>query len=133
MKSLFFLSFYLVIITNASPITNTQTVSLIYNTTKKACFFDFWTVYIYNGIKDPIIVHVQSGDDDLGNHTLTLNNNGNWSFCQTLATLYYAYFYWNSMIVVFDVFHIHTSQRYCTRWKFRKVRRCFWILFGGSS
>ncbi|KAM0017761.1 putative plant self-incompatibility S1 [Helianthus debilis subsp. tardiflorus] len=128
MKSLFFLLFYLVIITNASQITNPQTVSLISNTTNKVCFFDYWTVFIYNGIKDPINVHVQSGDDDLGNHTLALNNNENWSFCQTLTTLFYAHFYWNSKIAFFDVFDINTSQKYCTRWKYRKERRCFWMV-----
>ncbi|KAJ0745017.1 putative plant self-incompatibility S1 [Helianthus annuus] len=86
------------------------------------------TVFIYNGIQDPINVHVQSGDDDLGNRTLALNNNENWSFCQTVTTLFYAHFYWNSKIAFFDVFDINTSKKYCTRWKYRKERRCFWMV-----
>ncbi|KAI3811809.1 hypothetical protein L1987_21541 [Smallanthus sonchifolius] len=100
------------------------------NTAKKACLFSYWTVFVYNGIKDPITVHVQSGDDDLGNHTLALNDNENWSFCEgaTFKTLFYAHFYWNSKTILFDVFDDDTSEKYCAKWKFRKERRCFWLV-----
>ncbi|KAI3775270.1 hypothetical protein L1987_49841 [Smallanthus sonchifolius] len=130
MKNLFFLFFYLVITTNASHNANNEIASPMYNTTKKACLFSYWTVFIYNGIQDPITVHVQSGDDDLGNHTLALNNNENWSFCEgaTFGTLFYAHFYWNSKTVLFDVFDADTSEKYCAKWKFRKERRCFWLV-----
>ncbi|KAL8235045.1 hypothetical protein R6Q59_021145, partial [Mikania micrantha] len=98
----------------------------------KVCGFDYWIVYIYNGINDHITVHVQSRDDDLGNHTLALNDNENWGFCEniTFKTRFYAHFYWNSKTAFFDVFDEHTSQRYCTQWKFRirRARRCFWLV-----
>ncbi|KAJ0571418.1 putative plant self-incompatibility S1 [Helianthus annuus] len=128
MKSLFFLFFYLFITTNASPIVNSQIASPISNTTKKVCMFSYWTIFIYNEIKDPIRVHVQSGDDDLGNRTLALNNNENWSFCDTFKTLFYAHFYWNSRTAFFNVYDTDTSEKYCTKWGFRKPRRCFWLV-----
>ncbi|KAL8226740.1 hypothetical protein R6Q57_016572, partial [Mikania cordata] len=86
------------------------------------------TVFIYNEIKDSITVHVQSGDDDLINHTLAFNINQNWSFCSSYKTLFYAHFYWNSRIAFFDVFDIDTSEKYCTPWNFRDERRCFWLV-----
>ncbi|KAJ0744935.1 putative plant self-incompatibility S1 [Helianthus annuus] len=130
MKSLFFLFFYLVITTNVSLIGSTQITPLISNTTKKTCLFHYWTVYIYNEIKDPITVHVQSGDDDLGNHTLATNDNQNWSFCEgvTFKTLFYAHFYWNSKIAFFDVYTEHISDTYCTEREYRKPGRCFWLV-----
>lgn len=128
MKNFLFMCFYLVITSNASKITNTQIVTPTFNKTNKLCLLSHWTVYIYNGIKDPITVHVQSGDDDLGNHTLALNDNENWSFCSWYKTLFYAHFYWQSKAVLFDVFTIDTSEKYCSTWDYRKMRKCFWLV-----
>ncbi|MFS7981657.1 putative plant self-incompatibility S1 [Helianthus anomalus] len=87
-------------------------------------------VYIYNGIKDPITVHVQSRDDDLGNQTLALNENKNWGFCELISfkTLFYAHFYWNSRTAFFDVYDAQTSLQYCQKWKMVRVRECFWLV-----
>lgn len=128
MKNLCFLFFCLVVTTNASQ--NTLQAYPIANTTNKICPWSFWTVYIYNGIDNPITVHVESGDDDLGYHTFALNENENWSFCEnfTLKTRFYAHFSWNSKTAFFDVFDDETSKRYCTQWKFRKPRKCFWLV-----
>ncbi|KAJ0790078.1 putative plant self-incompatibility S1 [Helianthus annuus] len=130
MKSLIFFFFCLVITTNTSSITNTSIAPPEFNTTNKICMYSYWTVYIYNEISDPISVHVQSGDDDLGNRTLALKENENWSFCEaiTLKTLYYAHFYWNSKIAFFDVFDNDSSNRYCTPWKYKVNRRCVWLV-----
>ncbi|KAJ0514863.1 putative plant self-incompatibility S1 [Helianthus annuus] len=128
MKSFIFLFFYLVITTIASSITNTQIAYPPSNTTNKVCFFSHWTVFIYNRIKNPITVHVQSGDDDLGNHTLALNENENWSFCDSFKTLFYAHFYWNSRTAFFNVFDTQTSEKYCSKWAHNKHRRCFWLV-----
>ncbi|KAK1422271.1 hypothetical protein QVD17_25263 [Tagetes erecta] len=133
MKSLFFLFSYFLIATSSSSLTNNQiatsSISLS-NTTDKTCLFSYWTVYIYNGINDPITVHVQSGDDDLGNRTIALNDNENWGFCEgvTFKTLYYAHFYWNSKSAFFDVYNDDLSDKYCTKRKYRQQERCFWIV-----
>ncbi|KAF5787662.1 putative plant self-incompatibility S1 [Helianthus annuus] len=131
MKSLVFFFFCLVITTNTSSITNTSIASSLFNTKTKICWYGYWTVFIYNdNISDHISVHVQSGDDDLGNHTLALKDNENWSFCEaiTLKTLYYAHFYWNSKTVFFDVFNDDLSSRYCTPWKIFLPRKCVWLV-----
>ncbi|KAK1417072.1 hypothetical protein QVD17_26194 [Tagetes erecta] len=125
MKILCFLFFCLVFTTKASPVAYP-----LANTTNKVCGWSYWTVYIYNQINNPITVHVESGDDDLGNHTLALNDNQNWSFCQaiTVKTLFYAHFYWDSKTAFFDVFDYETSKRYCTKWGFQKPRKCVWLV-----
>ncbi|PWA84453.1 plant self-incompatibility S1 [Artemisia annua] len=63
----------------------------------KICPWDFWAIYIYNAMNDPIHVNVKSEDDDLGDHTLALNENENWSFCENIwkTTFFYASFNWN--------------------------------------
>ncbi|KAJ9537413.1 hypothetical protein OSB04_030146 [Centaurea solstitialis] len=137
MKSLFFvLTFYLVITTEASLSANTTNASLAINTTdesstsNKICFFDYWSVFIYDVINDPITVHVQSGDDDLGNRTIPVNGYTKWSFCMSISfkTRFYAHFYWKSRSAFFDVFDYDTSKQYCDNHKLFKEKRCFWLV-----
>ncbi|PWA58311.1 plant self-incompatibility S1 [Artemisia annua] len=81
-------------------------------------------------MNDPITVHVKSEDDDLGYHTLALNENENWSFCENLwkTTFFYASFNWNgSRTASFGVFDKPTIP-HCQKWRFGKSRLCFWIV-----
>ncbi|PWA51096.1 plant self-incompatibility S1 [Artemisia annua] len=126
MKSFIFLFIYLVFTTNASPIAKTPTANAL-----KICPWDFWAIYIYNAMNDPIHVNVKSEDDDLGDHTLALNENENWSFCENIwkTTFFYASFNWNgSRTASFGVFD-HTTTPHCLKtWNFRKASKCFWLV-----
>ncbi|KAI3519174.1 hypothetical protein L1887_08201 [Cichorium endivia] len=126
MKTLFFLFIFLVITTNASPIASpvasvdespiaSSDAAPIANTTQKSCFWNYWNIFIYNGINDPITLHIESKDDDLGNRTVAFNTYTHWSFCLgvTLKTRFYAHFYWNSRNAFFDVYDYDTSRRFC--------------------
>ncbi|PWA68743.1 plant self-incompatibility S1 [Artemisia annua] len=126
MKTLFFLFFYLVFTTNASPIAKTPIGS-----TKKLCLYSHWTVYIYNVMIDPVTVHIKSGDDDLGDHTLQFNDTENWSFCENIwtTTLFYAYFNCkNTKPVAFNVFDHVTSVNYGSRSFIYSERRLVWLV-----
>ena len=48
-------------------------------------------------MNEPFIVHVKSRDDDLGEHTLGVNENENWHFCENIwgTTLFWADLYCN--------------------------------------
>ena len=121
--TIIFLSLYLVFTTNASPIVKSPTSN------PALCPLDFWVIIIINQIKDPIHVHVKSEDDDLGDHTLALNQNENFSFCENfwLSTLFYADFKWNGKIAFFGVFD-KTVKSHCGKGSFTKSRVCLWIV-----
>ena len=89
MKTLNFLFLCLIFTTNASSIAKTPIGS-----TKKFCFVNLWTVFIYNSMNDPLTVHVKSGNDDLGEHTLAVSENTNWQFCENfwMTTMFWADF-----------------------------------------
>ncbi|OIT04437.1 hypothetical protein A4A49_65202, partial [Nicotiana attenuata] len=52
-------------------------------------------------------VHCASGDDDLGYHSLTANQEFDWSFCQGFAwtTLFFCHFWWGTKNKSFNVFN----------------------------
>ncbi|GFQ08782.1 hypothetical protein PHJA_003022200 [Phtheirospermum japonicum] len=88
---------------------------LILNTSQilvGACTFGFGlpiTVYVVNNLpsNSPLLdLRCQSGDDDLGNKTLRVNENFHWTFCQNFfgRTLFFCHFYWGSKQRVFTVF-----------------------------
>ncbi|KAK4394103.1 S-protein74 [Sesamum angolense] len=69
-----------------------------------------YEVHIVNNLPDnssPLFVHCASKDDDLGNHTLRLNDDFNWQFRMNigLTTLYYCRFLWESKNKICDVFN----------------------------
>ncbi|KAL0349986.1 UNVERIFIED_CONTAM: hypothetical protein Sradi_4147800 [Sesamum radiatum] len=69
-----------------------------------------YEVHIVNNLPDnssPLFVHCASKDDDLGNHTLRLNDDFNWHFRMNigLTTLYYCRFLWESKNKICDVFN----------------------------
>ncbi|KAJ0724452.1 putative plant self-incompatibility S1 [Helianthus annuus] len=136
MKILFFLLYYLAITGDASPIPSliadaSLASSQMSDSTEKVCLWTYWSVYIINMIPDPIVVHPQSADDDLGNRRLTFGNHTDWNFClhAFLKTLYYAHFYWKSKTAFFDVYTYHLGESYCKDGdEFFKQQRCYWII-----
>ncbi|GFQ06871.1 hypothetical protein PHJA_002831100, partial [Phtheirospermum japonicum] len=69
----------------------------------------------YLPLNSPILkLRCQSKDNDLGYHTLPVNNDYHWSFCETLfgQTLFFCRFYWGSKQKVFDVFRAKYSREY---------------------
>ncbi|CAH1429542.1 unnamed protein product [Lactuca virosa] len=133
MKCLFFLLFYIVITTNALSTATTiesPMESPIPDTSDKVCWLGSWSVYIYDAIKDPITVHIQSKEDDLGNRTVAFNDYTNWKFCLSSGgrTRFYAHFYWNSRTAFFDVYDNDMAFTYCTDNNTFKQQKCFWLV-----
>ncbi|PWA68744.1 plant self-incompatibility S1 [Artemisia annua] len=125
MKTLIFVFLCLVFTTNTSSIAKISTPNA-----KSKCWLGHWSVYIYNAMIDPITVHVKSGDDDLGVHTLAFFDNENWSFCENFwgNTLFYAYFNWNgTRTASFDVWK-YDFFKYCSGSLVNPQRRCVWLV-----
>ncbi|PWA50439.1 plant self-incompatibility S1 [Artemisia annua] len=122
--TIIFVFLYLVFNTNASPVAKTPTAN-----TKKVCLWDHWVIYIFNHIKDPIHVRVKSEDDDLGDHTLALNQNENFSFCENflLTTMFYADFKWKGKTALFVLFDKNVWP-HCGKGSLKKSRVCLWIV-----
>lgn len=54
---------------------------------------------------NPLVVHCVSKDDDLGQHTLYLNQQIQWHFCDNIRnTRFRCYFWWNNQKAIIDVF-----------------------------
>ncbi|KAL6971163.1 hypothetical protein U1Q18_030843 [Sarracenia purpurea var. burkii] len=68
-----------------------------------------YTVHITNAISDPspLIVRVQSKDNDLGNHTLATGQTFSWHFNENFlsSTLFFARFWWQQITTSFNVFY----------------------------
>ncbi|CAA0825320.1 Plant self-incompatibility protein S1 family [Striga hermonthica] len=81
-----------------------------FQTSARACFITYKiTVRVINNLpsgSEPLIVRCQSKDDDLGYHTLTVNQEFKWSFCERLFghTLFFCHLWWGSKQVAFDAF-----------------------------
>ena len=52
-----------------------------------ACITLKWDLYVVNTIFDDIVTLIKSKDDYIGNHTLQLNINYHWSFCERICML----------------------------------------------
>ncbi|KAK9690044.1 hypothetical protein RND81_09G100600 [Saponaria officinalis] len=70
---------------------------------------EYYEVHISNGLqpgKKPVTLRCQSGDDDLGTHTLYRGQTMNWGFAVNFwgTTLYFCHFYWEDKNIAFDVF-----------------------------
>lgn len=94
-----------------------------------------YSVYIANILPPnsvPLIAHCASKDVDLGNHTLTLFQNFNWSFCDSSSknTSFFCHLWWGSKEALFNVFTSDTRDK-CYK------NSCYWearfegILFDG--
>ncbi|KAL9162030.1 hypothetical protein ABFS82_07G061100 [Erythranthe guttata] len=103
-----------------------STLSFQEATSKKCPFSHEYEVHVINYLiptsKIPVSVHCESGNDDLGNHTIPhLNNEFNWSFCESIFhnTLFFCRIRWGSKYLMFDV--------YKSEWRDRcSTRVCFW-------
>lgn len=70
-------------------------------------------VQIFSSLPNPpLSFRCQSGNDDLGNHTLTETQSYQWHFCTTPFgnTLYFCSFKWGSKRACFEVFHDEQTQ-----------------------
>lgn len=100
--------------------------------TSKTCIFTpSYTIYVANKLPPnsaPLIAHCQSKDDDLGNHTIAVGQNYNWSFCENAAgnTLFFCHLYWGSKQAVFDVFSDPELANKCSK------NVCYWEAQSGG-
>ncbi|XP_027165933.1 S-protein homolog 24-like [Coffea eugenioides] len=90
-------------------------------------FFGRYYLYVHNGLPDdstPLTVHCASGNDDIGYHNLTVNQDLTWSFHMNFFrnTLYFCHFWRGAKSAMFDVYndtwayycgHYHQSDKYC--------------------
>ncbi|KAL3620421.1 hypothetical protein CASFOL_035333 [Castilleja foliolosa] len=68
------------------------------------------TIHMLNSLPSnspPLSLRCKSKDDDLGYHTVAVNQDFHWSFCENIfgRTLFFCHLYWGSKQSVFDVFH----------------------------
>ncbi|KAI3470518.1 hypothetical protein Pfo_027181 [Paulownia fortunei] len=66
-------------------------------------------VHVMNNLPSnspPLKLHCASGDDDLGYHTLRVNQDFNWTFCENFYpnTLFFCHLWWGSKQKTFDAF-----------------------------
>ncbi|KAL7109307.1 hypothetical protein ACP275_06G168200 [Erythranthe tilingii] len=57
----------------------------------------------------PLKLHCASADDDLGNHTLMINQDFSWRFCDGFFwnTLFFCHFWWGPSQIAIDVYSSH--------------------------
>ncbi|KAL7107857.1 hypothetical protein ACP275_06G080500 [Erythranthe tilingii] len=75
-------------------------------------------VFVVNGLPEgsnPLTLHCQSGDDDLGNRTLSSRQELDWKFCTNIfgKTLYFCHVWWGSKSAAFDVYNKDIEKNYC--------------------
>ncbi|KAI3714049.1 hypothetical protein L1987_72639 [Smallanthus sonchifolius] len=87
-----------------------------------------WDIFVMSNITDNIVVHIKSGDDDLGNHTIPFNGNYQWSFCDNYfgRTLFYGYFWWGSKYQSLALFDDEIRGP-CYRSK-GGTQHCYWLV-----
>ncbi|CAH1422996.1 unnamed protein product [Lactuca virosa] len=81
-----------------------------------------------------LIVHVLSKDNDLGNYTMTINDEFHWDFRRNFGetTEFSGHFYWMTsdnqiyQEVEFSVFNNHIADE-CGN-KLLKTNKCFWLV-----
>ncbi|KAI5683933.1 hypothetical protein M9H77_05161 [Catharanthus roseus] len=90
-------------------------ISLIHgNIFASACFLLKYHICIVNNLtnnSNPLTVHCQSKDNDIGYHTLRVNEEIQWHFCTNFRTLFFCHFWWNNKQAVFYVFKDNVSFR----------------------
>ncbi|KZV57484.1 hypothetical protein F511_35209 [Dorcoceras hygrometricum] len=79
-------------------------------------FTDAFTIYVANKLppnSGKLLIRCQSGNNDLGYHNLTTNQEFSWSFCTAVfgRTLFFCHFWWGAKEVCFDVFRDSWAQR----------------------
>lgn len=91
-----------------------------------ACITTDYEVEIYNGLPSnnpPLTFHCASKDTELGNHTLSVNHNYLWTFCENVFrnTLFFCTFHWGAKNRSFEVFNSKWSSKECGG------GLCFWL------
>lgn len=86
---------------------------------------------ISNGLPDNsnlLAVHCRSKDDDLGNHTLRVNQNFSWRFVPNFIpnTLFFCHFWWGQKSKVFDVYNQKKMGCECEHNGPTYSNTCFW-------
>ncbi|WOG89239.1 hypothetical protein DCAR_0208476 [Daucus carota subsp. sativus] len=90
-------------------------------------------IYVTNSVPsdspNPVTTHCQSRDDDLGYHTLHVNQYITWSFHPSLggSTLFFCHLWWGDKNVAFNAYE---EKRFCVRrgklpWQI-KSNTCYW-------
>ncbi|GFP95564.1 hypothetical protein PHJA_001700700 [Phtheirospermum japonicum] len=83
-----------------------------------------YTVYIFSNLPEdsPMLrLHCASKDDDLGNHTLAINERFTFDFCSNgISTLFYCDAWWGPKHVHFDAFKQTFTRANCN------VDTCYW-------
>ncbi|WMV44317.1 hypothetical protein MTR67_037702 [Solanum verrucosum] len=90
-------------------------------------------VHIINALppnSKPLALHCKSGDDDLGNKTISTHDEFDIYFNEKLfgGTLFFCHFWWNSKNIVFDVYNNHvskSSEKDCGRLN-PDLMECYW-------
>ncbi|KAI3470483.1 hypothetical protein Pfo_027146 [Paulownia fortunei] len=85
---------------------------------KRQCFFiKKRIVHVVNNLpskSSPLLLHCASGDDDLGYHTLTTNQDFHFDFCvKPSATLFFCRLTWNQKTIRFDAFNANWAYDRC--------------------
>ncbi|GFP88803.1 hypothetical protein PHJA_001024000 [Phtheirospermum japonicum] len=82
------------------------TVLNIFQTAHTCFLFRTIRVHVFNSLpsNSTMRVHCASGDDDLGYHTLSVNQQFQWKFCETPRTLFFCHLWWGKKQCAFDAF-----------------------------
>ncbi|XP_073049452.1 S-protein homolog 24-like [Primulina eburnea] len=104
---------------------------------KRHCFTKRYYVYVANKLPSgsSLTLHCASKDDELGYHTLAVNENFHWTFCDSflLNTLFFCHLWWGSKNIAFEAFYSELGKD-CGR-----DAICYWqaesdgIYFRGSK
>lgn len=91
-----------------------------------------YEIHIVNGLpsnKAPLKFRCQSGNDDLGYHTLLVGEEYSWKFHIGLIgnTLYFCHFYWERKDAVFDVFDGGRFYPECDHPSLHDLK-CYWLV-----
>ncbi|PWA96777.1 plant self-incompatibility S1 [Artemisia annua] len=97
--------------------------------THAICVFGKWHIIVTSDMPDnDVIVHVKSGDEDRGIHTIPFNGTFDWTFCERFdgRSLYFADFSCGSKVQSLHLFddpirHICYEQKIVTR-----TQHCYW-------
>lgn len=102
-------------------------IYLIASVALSCVFTSKWDILVKSAIPDDIVVHIKSGDDDLGNHTIPFVGNYSWSFCENFGgnTLFYGYFWWGSRFQSLALFD-NTISNIC--FLNVTIEHCYWIV-----
>ncbi|KAJ0035715.1 hypothetical protein Pint_25182 [Pistacia integerrima] len=85
-------------------------------------------VHIINGFlsnRKPLIIHCYSRDDDLGEHTLWMNDSFNFHFRVSLIrfTHFWCFFQWDSHYKRMEVFQLDDEYNLCF-----DTANCYWLV-----